>query len=75
MALGAVASWGWRVAWRTRHATGLVEALAHISGRQLPLHVILDAVPEVLPDRWLVVGHDELALWLQHEWPTLYVPS
>lgn len=75
VALGAVASWGWRVCWHLPSAAGLDEALEHIGRRQLPLHVVLDELPAVLPDRWLVVGHDELPLWLQHEWPTLYVPA
>ncbi len=75
VALGAVASWGWRVCWHLRNANGLDEALAYIGQRQLPLHLLLDELPAVLPERWLVVGSDESALWLQHEWPTIHVPA
>ncbi len=75
VALGAIASWGCRVCWRVPDISGLEAALDYIGQRQLPLHLIVDHVPQVLPERWLVVSHEELGLWLQHEWPTVYVPG
>lgn len=74
VALAAVAGWGWRVCWRTAIGEGWGEALAHIGRRQLPLHLVLDAEPAALPIGWMAVPRARLGLWLQHEWPTVYVP-
>lgn len=75
VALAAIASWGMRVCWHVPGTAGMSEALNYIGVRQLPLHLVIDGLPEVVPEGWLVVGHDEFALWVQHEWPTIYVPT
>ena len=64
IALGAVASWGWRVIWRIPDLVAIAPALAYLAQRQLPLHV----VPAVAAPR------AACGLWLQHEWPTIHLP-
>lgn len=74
VALAAIAGWGWRVCWRTEIGAGWDEALAHIGRRQLPLHLTPPSPPPALPLGWMVVPRARIGLWLQHEWPTVYVP-
>ena len=77
IAHAAIASWGWRVVWPV---PGLepdwAEALAYIGRRQLPLQLLLGRQPSgEVPLGWWPVPASSAALWLQHEWPTLYLPA
>lgn len=75
VALAAIASWGRRVCWRVADTTKITDVLGYIGQRQLPLHLVVEVPPAHVPEGWMTVGHHEFALWVQHEWPTIYVPT
>jgi hypothetical protein len=74
IALGAVASWGWRVIWRIPDLVAIAPALAYLAQRQLPLHVVPAVAPATVPPGWWPAPRAACGLWLQHEWPTIHLP-